>query len=600
VSALGRFEIGFRLRAASFGRGRSHGLVALLLAAGLLGARPAAAWDFTIKGRELNLAVTDTFKYTYHFDDGDRELDHDRFHQFLNVLDVSLGYDVFRLGGRFDLNLFANTPIDQQCGGASPPSWCAEKDRYPNHFAVERAYFIVARPEFDLVLGDFYASLGKGIALNVVKLDELGQDTAIRGGKIIVHHKDLELTFLGGEINPLDVDEASARLAGWPAEPLLAGRLEYRFFDALILGAHGVYVITNYAPNSPGTKQERTDYNAIWGVGFELPNIRSGLFSVAGEVDMQRTVYVSETTRGPGADDFKGIAAYLSSSLHVGQATLLAELKYYDDFQLGAQSGDQPKNRPYDLLYHQPPTLERINAQLSDNTSVAGGRLRFDYNFGQRGPVELQAFVNYGYFYDWFHGWKHHIHDPYAGVDLLWQDGAGHAQLSGGVRREENRPEGDDPPSCSGWAAPCVYHQDAHVDLEVEQRLRANHSLKLTLQVQRRAREESRMAGPVTEQWNEVDLALNYKWSPRLALALTYERQEDPSVISGRTPPSVPEEPLLGAGNYVSGVAQYYFTPSTYVSVRAGSSRPGLKCLNGVCRMYPGFAGVQVSMVGRF
>jgi hypothetical protein len=539
------------------------------------------AWDFSIKGREINLAVTETFKYTYHFDNGDGDLDHDRFHQFLNVLDVSLSHDVFRIGTRLDLNLFADDPFGRECPTATAVWWCGEADsRYRQHIAAERLYFIVARREFDLTLGDFYVSLGKGIALNIVKLDELGQDTTIRGGKFLLHYRDFEVTFLGGEINPLDVDEATGRLTIWPAEPLIAGRVEYRFFDKVIAGAHSVYVFRNSLRNSAGTSSERTDYNLIGGVTVEAPNIRDGLLSFAGEVDLQRTVYLSETIRGPGAEDgAAGIAAYGSTTLHLGKVTLLGEFKYYDGLQLKAEN---VVNEPYTLFYNQPPTLERVNAEVTDNTSVTGGRLRADYNFGELGTVELLAFVNYAYFYNWAKG-DHRIHDPYVGVELQWQEGQGHLHVSGGVRREDNRDKGQ------------VYRQDVHVEFDVEQRLSKSHSLKINGQYLRRQRQLLSL-----DEWSEADVTLNYKWSPRLAVGLTYERQEDPSIISARLQTATHDEPALGACNYLSGAAQYYFTPSTYVAVRVGSARAGLKCINGVCRLYPGFAGAQLSVVARF
>ncbi len=170
-----------------------------LLFALLLWPATGRAWDFSIKGQDFSLDVTNTFKYGYHFvnDPGDSSdpvdvesyREDDKYHDIYNSLDVSLSHGDYRLGGRFDLNLFAGTPFGQHCGGAGAgPSWCTEEPiRYINDFNAERIFLVVAKPEFDLTIGDFYASFGKGIALNVVKIDALGQDTALRGGKLQVH-----------------------------------------------------------------------------------------------------------------------------------------------------------------------------------------------------------------------------------------------------------------------------------------------------------------------------------------------------------------------------------------------------------------------------
>ncbi|MCC6748270.1 MAG: hypothetical protein IT371_11465 [Deltaproteobacteria bacterium] len=535
--------------------------------------RAASAWDFKIKGQEFNLGVTNTLAYTYHFDNDENggEVDEDdKFHQFMNTLDVSLAHREFRLGGRFDLHLFANTPFTQRCpGGANDPSWCARRDRrYVNSFVPERVFLIVARPDFDLTLGDFYVSFGKGLALNVVKIDDLGQDTTIRGGKFVLHQWDLGLTFVAGEFNPLNLDEATGRKAPWAAEPMVGGRIEYRFFDRVLAGLHGVWVLTD-DPNSPGAKKYTTDHDAIFGLSLEVPQLIDGRLSLAAEVDLQRTVRLGEVVRGPGAaGDFKGLAAYATATLQLGDLTLLSEFKYYDDFALRAPGA---VDEPYALYYHQPPTLERVNALVSDNLSVSGTRLRADYNFGALGPVELITYLSMGFFQSWGIPGLHRVFDPYAGFELHWSEGKGHLNGIGGVRLEQDREDGS------------TYTRDIHLDVDLEQAIRGSHSVKLNALWQKRQRKGLFDA----QNWNEMDLVLEYKWSPYLAAAFSYERQEDPSVV-------------MEGHHYFGGTLKYFFTTSSFVSVRAGQNRPGLKCFNGMCRQYPAFAGLQAMVVGRF
>ena len=117
----------------------------------------------------------------------------------------------------------------------------------------------------------------------------------------------------------------------------------------------------------------------------------------------------------------------------------------------------------------------------------------------------------------------------------------------------------------------------------MEQSLATRHSLKLTFSLLQRSRAEF-----ISEdEWKEMDLALTYKWSPHLLLAFTVERQEDPREV---------REPE----NYFCGVARYYITTSTYINVRGGQNRGGIKCYLGTCRYVPPFSGAEVQAVVRY
>lgn len=562
----------------------------------VLWGRPALAWDFSIKDWEFTLDATDTFKYFYHFDNDrydynfgtdDNEFKDvdDQYHQFYNTLDVNLSHGDFRLGFRLDLNYFANTFFDSECDGDTykypkehpTARWDCPwaKDRFNGMVVPERIFFIVARPEFDLTLGDFYVSLGKGIALNVVKLDELGQDNAIRGGKITVHHQNLELTLLGGQFNFLDVDEATGWNAPWPSEPVVAGRVAYRFVDTFIVGAHSVFI-----PGDAFIPPNKTDMayvasRVVGGVGFEVPALWDDRLGFGAEVNLLGRV--NQAPSATPADPNPGLAIHASTSLTLEDLTLLGEFKYYDGFMLAAVEGKKPYDNPYVLSYHQAPTLEWIRAEIANNHSVTGGRLRGDYNFGELGQVELTIFANYGFFRNWANEelGKHDIHNPFGGLELLWMDGEGQLTITGGLRRETAVDDGQ------------TYLTDGYVEVELEQALTAGHSLKFSGTVMSREKYDT------NHPWEEVELTLGYKWSPYLGLSLTYERYS-----------KSPANPLTGElglqADYFSGSARYYITPGTYINVRVGQSRPGIKCLNGSCRLYAAFSGVEATFVARF
>ncbi len=43
-----------------------------------------------------------------------------------------------------------------------------------------------------------------------------------------------------------------------------------------------------------------------------------------------------------------------------------------------------------------------------------------------------------------------------------------------------------------------------------------------------------------------------------------------------------------------------YITGGTYINMRIGESRAGIKCLNGICRQMPAFSGVEGTQVVRY
>ena len=546
---------------------------------------PAQAWDFSIKGREFTLDATNTLQYTYRFDNKNSTEVDDEYHHWFNTLDLSLSSGDFRLGGRFDLHLFADTFFDRKCANPQADSCVPEarrqlETRFQDQFVPQRIYFIVARPEFDLTLGDFYVSFGKGLALNVVKVGELSQDNAIRGGKFVLHQGPVELTFVGGQFNFLDVDEPTGQVAQWEPDPVVGTRLEFRLPSNVMVGAHGVFI--PFSPNKNAVDNKPGNYHLLFGFGAGINDLFGDRLSLSAEVDFLQTVDSGEYLRG-SADQWKnfegGVAAYANGTLQIIEdLTLLAEFKYYDDFDMAARSaGDEP----FPLRYHLPPTLEWIRADVKNNKSVWGVRARLDYNIGELGPLEMLAFVNYGYFKNWNNEGEgnQEIHNPMAGVEANWGDGTGQAQLSGGLRRAFDLEHEK------------IAQQDTRVEFAVEQALASNHSLALTsLFLLRKIEGDGTPLGP-DEAWNEIELTLSYKWSPYASLDMTYEFYDKDA-----NKPDKPDNQV----HFIGGGAKYFITPATYISVRYGSNRPGIKCISGTCRKYSAFAGLQVLLVGRF
>ena len=573
------------------GGGLWLGVTALLLC---VTARPAEAREISIWGKEITLSLTTTLSYEYRADNdferdrrgqSVRDVD-DKLHYIFSTFDLALSHGPFRLGGRFDLHIWADTFFQSAaCPGAAS---CNERDtRFVDDFYLardrggdpgggslrphlpERLFISISKPSFELTIGDFYASFGRGIALNVVKLDEIGQDTTVRGGKVSVHRGPLHLTLLAGVFNFLDVDQATGYLSAalFPEEPVFGGRIAYRLFENLELGAHAVHVVH---------VQNDDDNDTVWGVSADMTRLLGGDLSISAEMDLQRSVQDGCVTRGFGEDEgcsqrrflpylhpLRGLAAYLTSTLSRGNWVFNVEGKYFNDFAMGIPVG----NVGYGVSYSQPPTLERIYANATDLASSAGGRLRVDYNFGELGPLELMVFANYTFIRTYGEG-PFEIHDPYGGFELSWMGSRSHWNLMGGLRYERDTERSVE------------HRSDWHLYGDIEQALAQRHSVQLNYFL-RFSRKES------IGDWVEMDLAFQYRWSPLFALAFTVEHTGDPSVV-GTT-----------SRFFFGGSLRYFVTSDTYLNLRAGQNRPGLKCLNGLCRRFPGFSGLQVMAVGR-
>jgi len=87
----------------------------------------------------------------------------------------------------------------------------------------------------------------------------------------------------------------------------------------------------------------------------------------------------------------------------------------------------------------------------------------------------------------------------------------------------------------------------------------------------------------VYKDWTEVELTLDYRFSPWMSLTFSYERNASQE----------------GRENYFGGGGRFFINPSNYVEVWGGQNKPGIKCRNGNCRFFPAFSGVKVLLVGR-
>lgn len=584
----------------------------LAVAALLLGlAAPAAALNLRIGHEQLRLDISETLIYAYHLDNKNDTYADDRYHEIQSRLNLALSYKEWRLAARVDTGLFFNHASCDEAGTCTSPSppphlqWWPPlsqgelRHRYANRsidrigpmYLPERLALSYTGRNVEVTLGDHYVSLGRGLVLSLRKVDELGSDTSLRGGRVVVRDGGATGTLVAGVTNIINIDEATGRVSPDPLDAVVGLRTEVQPHRRLSFAAQGAAILyhRDTVPN-----QSEADRALLGGFSLEardLPLVHHLYLEYA---------HAAITTAG---SDSGGDALYGAITHYRGPLTLLLEGKYYDDFRTVRTSLASPTDSFSTIRYNNPPTVERVLADLdstSDTLDVGGLRLRADH----KATSDVNWFASYGYFYDWSdRAARLDIHDPYAGATLAWQQHRSHATVSGGARVSQERAFAD-PDTGHGAES---HSLDVHVEVVASQAL----TRRLSLELVGRHRYRTKRVFPETEvsvpadqrvnRWHEGEWALGLRWSPSLVVAAGWEYTTDPSKP---TPPcGEVGEPVCSTYDqlhYFNGQVSWTFRQGTSLRVFAGGQRGGLRCVSGVCRVFPPFQGVKAEAVIRF
>ena len=219
---------------------RRFGALLLGVALALPSASALALEPGIVAGQPVLVDVSESSSVYYNFDNRDSKPSqvatraNDHFGLVYNRLSAQATAGSFSLGVRVDNVWFYASPNVTQLAldltrDAQPdnrPSYFRGKlgeaglelsNRFIDWVYPSKYYLTYSRAGLEATLGDASAQLGRGIVLSVRKRDELGSDTTIRGARVSVSTRGplrLKLTALGGELNPLRIDEASGRYLG--------------------------------------------------------------------------------------------------------------------------------------------------------------------------------------------------------------------------------------------------------------------------------------------------------------------------------------------------------------------------------------------------
>ena len=215
-------------------------LRALPLSVALLPATAFALEPGQLGDTPVLVDVSESASVYYNFDNRDSRPGqvatraNDDFGLVYNRFSVQSTAGSVSVGARFDNVWFYASPDPTQIAleltaetqPPNPASYFRRKldeaglelsNRYINWAYPSKYYVTFSQPGLEATLGDASAQLGRGIVLSVRKQDELGSDTTIRGARLSWSTRGtvaLKLTALGGELNPLRIDEASGRYLG--------------------------------------------------------------------------------------------------------------------------------------------------------------------------------------------------------------------------------------------------------------------------------------------------------------------------------------------------------------------------------------------------
>lgn len=564
---------------------RTFATILLALASVAL-ARPARA-----QGDDLSWSLTETFVLEWHGEtDGFEPTataahDRDNYLALKNRANLGLHRGPLDVQLRLDQSTFWATcptmPSDPTeidaadlQGCRSPREGVLEDD-----YRLERATASLRLGRHTLWVGDFPLQVGRGIALSLRKVSEFGIDDALRGSRLQLRlHDAVRLDLFGGLVNVSNLDEVTDTHVDEVRDRLAGGRIEGRILDVATVGAHGIFLVPRGADGVSDTDFLGGLWTFIAGGTLEMPDLFDRLSFYAEADGLVR--YLDD---GRGEDE--GWALYSSVDLDLGPVTLLGELKWYENFVV---AGSVVDGRGLSRPLSQPPTIERQDQFVRSLTDVLGGRLRVDVRL----PMDFLLFANFAYVagrrsnsFDSMHG--------YGGLEYRLGDGRVSGTVTGGYRREFAR---DD-------EGPHVDHLDFDiVDVQANATigLVGRHGLHVTLIHETWNKPAAGSDDPL--YFNRGTIALGYDYGSLLSINVAYEYDTQ---FAWNTYRYIDEEGVWQVQNGIRqhfGFAEVRYSPFPWLDLRlrGGAMRGGLRCVAGVCRVFPNFTGARIEGVFRF
>lgn len=511
-----------------------------------------AASDASAQNATTRVTVTDTLIGEYHVDNRNGNDTDDDYGLALTRLNLTANAGDLSTSVRVDGFYYYDPPTDA----------------YVNQAHLERISIGYRLGDFRIEAGDFYQQLGRGIVLSIRKVDEAGLDVAIRGGTVEYRGRDHRAMVFAGLTNPANIDVVTQRRVRNVDDVVVGFDYNLRAIDPIDVHVYGAYIEPSvsqwdeFSEVAQGLFDEdaRVDRTLSAGVSIEAPSVTDWL-SLYAEGDVQQREALDEEPTGS--------AVYGTADLAFGDTSILLEGLRLDTW---AQPGSPNTALGDRFVYNQPPTLERIDQEVANNEHARGGRVRVEHYFFD---LDLRLFAS-GLYKQTAPEEPSEVTvlHTYGGFEQYYQDGRSRVKLSGGWR-EENSTNGDrNDPVKDMW----------HIEADLVQSFGVGYSLHLLSTNEfRRLAEDADTLDPY--QRGSTLLGIERTGLGALTFEFGYDTQDEQDGI---------------ANFFYAGIAEWEISDHFTLTAIGGTQRGGLKCINGICREYPGFAGGRFELVTRF
>ena len=312
----------------------------------------------------------------------------------------------------------------------------------------------------------------------------------------------------------------------------------------------------------------------ITGGSLQMDDI-GDIFNFYVEANYQTTESNRIGAAGIIPDSNDGLAVYAEATLFAGPVTLLLEAKHYDNWDIRSsphptthrKNGIIDKTFPYVV----PPSLERFDQDVVNNTDVTGAHLRLDYKL----PVGKNVLSLSGAFFQnapLEREWTLHTY-------LMWEhkNKRGDRWVLQAGYRQEQKPEFT--PEGGGTTEPSLTRlRMFHWDLDFYLLVDGPHDVQIHWSHEFKTKD---VGTALEDDYAEGSAYVSWNWAPHWSLTVQFEYLND-AASEGKN------------NKYWGGYLQYKFNQSSFVRLFAGRQKGGLKCTGGVCRVFPEFEGVKL------
>ena len=433
----------------------------------------------------------------------------------------------------------------------NPPS----AERFETQVIPERLQLNYEDKSWNLTGGDFYRQLGRGLLLSLRKGDEVATDIAIRGGQAQWSNESEKLSAFGGFTNPVNVDPVNMQTLEDLNDVIVGTEWVSRSIPGIRFGLHSMALL----PDENLIDSSYRDYRM--GDGFWL---QTGKFLDRFSLYLEGA-HLAKRSAGKKS---QGYAGYMTLDASVGDNQLLLEAMALDNMGVeGSKNGATQKLESYT----KPPTLERIRDEVPSSTDVLGGRVAFSMPFRESGmslTLNAMARLNNRKVINKLWEWHGYSVFEFKSSEL-------HQRLKAEVGyRRDYSPE-----------QKLIQKEMAHAYIDFGQGIGNSMELRLTTDTEYRARPSE---DPTVLEWyirGSTYLGLeDARWG-----SATFELGYDESE-------SFADKPWL----FYAGILSVDVWDAHQLRLTAGTQRGGLKCVAGVCRIFPAFKGAKLEWVARY